>query len=55
MIVIMLLNVKMQIVVGIITFISRIITTYESFKVIHVLMFWYLSFYEELKFHAKFS
>ena len=40
--------------VGILTFISRIITGYESLKQ-EVLFFQHLRFYEQLKFHAHLS
>ena len=52
---IMLINVKMPIIVGILTFISMINTTSESFKARTIFSFQHFSFYEQLKFHAQLS
>ena len=49
---ILLINVKMPTIVGILTFISRINTTSESFKTRNVFILQHFSFYEQLKFHA---
>ena len=46
-----LINVKMPTLVGILTFISMIITTSER----HFFVCWYLSFYEQLIFCAQLS
>ena len=46
---ILLINVKMPTIVGILTFISSINTTSESFKARNILTFHYVSFYEQLK------
>ena len=52
---IMLINVKMPSIVGILTFMSLINTTSESLKARKIFIFQYLSFYEQLKFHAQLS
>ena len=46
---ILLINVK---IVGILTFMSRIIITSESYKATKVFIFQHFSFCEQLKFHA---
>ena len=51
----MFINVKMPTTVGILTFINRIDTTSESFKVRNVFIFHHFTFYEQLKFHAQLS
>ena len=51
----MLINDKMPTIVGILTFISRINTTCECFKHVKIVNFQYLTFYEQLKFHAQLS
>ena len=51
--IIMHINVKMQSTFGILTFISMINTTSESFKEKKVFIFQHLSFHEQLKFHAQ--
>ena len=51
----MLINVKTPTIVGILTFISMINTTYEGLKAIKVVIFQHVSFYEQLKFHTKLS
>ena len=48
-------NVKMQTIVGILTFISIINTTSERFKAITFMIYLYFSLYKQLKFHAQFS
>ena len=48
-------NVKMQTIVGILTFISIINTISEKLKAITFMICQYFSLYEQLKFHAKFS
>ena len=50
---ILLINVKMPIIVGILTFISRINTTSERLTARNFLIFRYFSFYEQLKFCGK--
>ena len=52
---IMLINVKMQSIFGILTFISMINTTSERLKARHFFICRYFSFYEQLKFCAQFS
>ena len=52
---IILINVKMPTIVGILTFISMINTTFESLKASKVFIFQHLSFYEQLQFHAQLS
>ena len=52
---ILLINVNMQTIVSILTFISRINTTSERLKAISVFTFGDFSFYEQLKFRAQFS
>ena len=51
----MLINVKMPTIVGILTSISRINTTSESFRAREILIFHHFRFYEQLKFHAQLS
>ena len=51
----LLINVKMQTIVGILTFISMINTTYERVKAIKFFIRRYFSFYEQLKFRAPLS
>ena len=51
----MLINVKMPIIVGILTFISMINTTSESLKARNFFISWYFSFNEQLKFCALLS
>ena len=50
---ILLINVKMPTIVGILTFISMINTSYESLKARNSYHFQHFSFYEDLKFHAQ--
>ena len=50
---ILLINIKMPTIVGILSFISRINTTSESFKA--RLFFHHFTSYERLKFHAQLS
>ena len=50
---IVLINVKMPTIVGILTFISMINTTYESLKARKAFIFQHFSFYMLLKFHAQ--
>ena len=52
---ILLINVKMPTFVGILTFISRINTTYVSFRARNDHIFWYFYFYiyQQLIFHAR--
>ena len=52
---ILLISVKMPTIVDILTFISRINTTSESFQAKNVTIFQHFSFYEHLKFHAQLS
>ena len=52
---ILLIKVKMPTIVGILTFISRINTTYESLKARNSYLFQHFIFYEHLKFHAQLS
>ena len=49
----LLINGKMPTAVGILTFICRINTTYESLKARNDFIFQHFSFYEQLKFHAE--
>ena len=50
----MLINDKMPTtIVGILTFISMIHTTFENLKARKVFIFQHFSFYEKLKFHAQ--
>ena len=49
----MFINVKTPTIVGVLTFISMINTTPESFKARKVFIFQHLSFYEQLKCHAQ--
>ena len=51
----MLINVKMPTIVGILTFISKIIVVSKSLKAIHFFICRYSSFYEQFKFHAQLS
>ena len=48
-------NVKMSTIVGILTFISRKNTSYESLKARNTYLFQRFSFYEQLKFYAQLS
>ena len=50
---VLLINVKMPTIVGILTFISMINTTYERLKAILFLICRYFSFYEQLKLRAQ--
>ena len=50
----LLINAKMPIV-GILTFISRINTTSESYKARKIFFFHHFTFYEQLKCHAQLS
>ena len=50
---IMLINVKMPIVAGILTFISMMNTSSEMLKARIVFIVQHFSFYEQLKLHAK--
>ena len=50
---IMLKNVKMPTIVGILTYIGMINTTYESLKTRIVFIFKHFNFYEPLKFYAQ--
>ena len=52
---IMLINIEMQTIVGILTFISMINTTTERLKARNFFICQYFSFYEQLKFHAQLS
>ena len=52
---ILLINVKMPTIVGILTFISMINTTFERLKVRNFFICQYFSFYEQLKFRAQLS
>ena len=52
---IMLINVKMQIVHGILTFISMINTIFESLKAKYIFHFSAFGFYEQLKINAHLS
>ena len=52
---IQLINVKMPIIVGILTFISMINTAPESFKARKIFIFQHFTFYEQLNFHAQLS
>ena len=52
---ILLISVKMPTIVGILTFISMINTTYERLKAINFFVCWYFIFYEQLKFRAQLS
>ena len=52
---IMLIIVKMPTIVGILTFIIIIDTTYEDLKATKVFNFQHFSFYEQLKSHAQLS
>ena len=45
----------MPTIVGILTFISMIYTTYEWLKAINFFVCWYFNFYEQLKFRAQLS
>ena len=52
---ILLINVRMPTIVGILTFVGRIITASESFKARKILTFQHFRFYGQLKFHAELS
>ena len=52
---ILLINVKMQTIVGILTFMSMINTTSERLKARHFFICLYFSFYEQLKFRVQLS
>ena len=52
---ILLINVKMPIIVGILTFISMINTTSVRLKARNLFICRYCSFYEQLKYHAQLS
>ena len=52
---ILLINVKMPIIVGILTFITMINTLSERLKARNLFICWYFSFYEQLKFRAQLS
>ena len=52
---ILLINVKMPTIVGILTFIRTINTASERITAINFFICLYFSFYEQLKFCAKFS
>ena len=52
---ILIINVKMPIIVGILTFISMINTTSEGLKARNFLNCRYFSFYGQLKFRAQLS
>ena len=52
---ILLINVKMPTIVGILTFISMINTTYERLKATNFFVCLYFSFYEQLKVCAQLS
>ena len=52
---ILLINVKMPTIVGILTFISMINTTYERLKARNFFISRYFIFYEQLKFSAQLS
>ena len=51
----MLINVKMPTIVGILTFMGMINTSFGSLKAREVFIFHHFSFYEQLKFHAQLS
>ena len=53
--IILLIDVKMPLIVGILTIINMINTTSESLKAITVFVFQHFSFNERLKFHAQLS
>ena len=52
---VLLINVKMLTIVGILTFISRINTSYESFKARNTDLFQRFSFDEKLKLYTQLS
>ena len=52
---IMLINVKMQAIVGILTFMGIINTTCVRLKAREWIIFQHFNFYEQLKFHAQLS
>ena len=52
---ILLINVKMPTIVGILTFISMIKTTYQRLRARNFFTFRYFTFYEQLKFRAQLS
>ena len=49
------INVKIPTIVGILTFISRINTSYEGLKARNTHLFHHFSFNEQLKFYAQLS
>ena len=51
----MLINVKMPIIVGILTFINMINKTFESLETRNVFIFQHFSFNDQLKLHAQLS
>ena len=53
--IILLRNVKMPTIVGILTFLSMINTTFARHKAINFFICRYFSFYEQLKFRAQLS
>ena len=53
--IILLINVKMPTIVGILTFMSMMNTTFEGLKVRNFFICQYFSFYEQLKFCAQLS
>ena len=53
--IILLINVKMPIIVGVLIFISMINKTSESLTARNFLIYWYFSFCEQLKFSAQLS
>ena len=52
---ILIINVKMPTIVGILTFISMINTTFDRFKARNFFISCYFSFYEQLEFRAQLS
>ena len=52
---VLLMNVKMPIILGILTFFSLINTTSERLKARNFFICRYFSFYEQLNFHAQLS
>ena len=52
---ILLINVKMPTIVGILTFMSRINSIFESLKARKISVFQHFSFYEQLKLYAQLS
>ena len=53
--IIMLINVKMSTIVGVLTFITEINTSFDSLKAREVFIYHHFIFYEQLKFHAQLS